>query len=122
MSAAADDHAVFFEALRRSSAKLLRLNPDSLSAAQSVRVDRCAALRLLLDRFQSQQLAGGEIEAKPFIAASAELQRAALAVRRISRLVFHRAARAAKGCARLSSARYLHRRLTIPARSSARPS
>jgi hypothetical protein len=121
MSAAADDHAVFFEALRRSSAKLLRLNPDSLSAAQSVRVDRCAALRLLLDRFQSQQLAGGEIDAKAFIAASASLS-GCLAVRLISRRVFYRAGRAAKGCARLSSARYLHRRLTIPARSSARPS
>jgi hypothetical protein len=69
------ERAEFFEALRRSSAKLLKLDPDHLSASQSVRVDRCAALRMLLDRFQSQQLSGGEIDAKAFIAASAELER-----------------------------------------------
>jgi hypothetical protein len=62
MSAAPDERAAFFEALRRSSAKLLKLDPDALSAAESVRVDRCAALRLMLDQMQSAQLAGATID------------------------------------------------------------
>jgi hypothetical protein len=75
MSAAPDERAAFFEALRRSSAKLLKLDPDALSAAESVRVDRCAALRLMLDQMQSAQLAGATIDAKGYISASAELER-----------------------------------------------
>jgi hypothetical protein len=65
----------FFEALRRSSAKLLKLDPDHLSAAQQTRVDRCASLRMQLDRWQSQQLSNQEIDVRSFISASTELER-----------------------------------------------
>ena len=75
MTAAPDDRAAFFDALRRSSARLLKLDADALSAAQAVRVDRCAALRLMLDQMQSAQLAGASIDAKSYISASAELER-----------------------------------------------
>jgi hypothetical protein len=75
MTAVPDERATFFEALRRSSARLLKLDADCLSGSEAVRVDRCAALRLLLDRMASQQLAGGELDAKSYIAASQELER-----------------------------------------------
>ncbi len=70
-----DKTAEFFEALRRSSAKQLRLDPDNLSAAEATRVDRVSALRVCLDRMQTQQLATGEFDARNYIAASQELEK-----------------------------------------------
>lgn len=75
MTAAPDDRAAFFEALRASTARLLKLDPATLSPAQAVRVDRAASLRLTLDGMQSAQLAGREIDVKAFVAASQELER-----------------------------------------------
>jgi hypothetical protein len=69
------EHAEFFEALRASTAKLLRLDPAALSPSQQVRVDRCASLRLLLDGMQSAQLRGEQIDTRAFISASTELER-----------------------------------------------
>lgn len=75
MSARPDDQAKFFEALRRSSAKQLNLDPDNLTAAEATRVDRVCALRVCLDRMTSAQLAGAELDARSYIAASQELEK-----------------------------------------------
>lgn len=73
-AASGDDHAQFFEALRADTKRLLKLG-DALSPSQQTRVDRCASLRLALDRWQSAQLAGQEIDMRSFIAASCELEK-----------------------------------------------
>ena len=65
----------FFDALRRSSAKLLRLDIDDLSPSEQVRIDRVASMRLLLDQLQQRQLQGEEIDARQFTVASEALER-----------------------------------------------
>jgi hypothetical protein len=69
------DTAAFFEQLRASTAKLLRLDPAALSPSEAVRVDRAASLRMLIDGFQAAQLRGEVIDAKGFVIASQELER-----------------------------------------------
>jgi hypothetical protein len=69
------DSAAFFERLRISTAKLLKLDPTALSAADATRVSRASILRVSLDRMESTALAGGDVDLKAFIAASAELER-----------------------------------------------
>ena len=75
MTATPDDRAKFFEQLRASTARLLKLDVSNLTPSEAVRVDRAVSLRLTLDRFQTEQLAGHEIDVKAFVLASQELER-----------------------------------------------
>jgi hypothetical protein len=60
--------------LRADTAKLLDLDPNNLTPAQSVRLDRAASLRLQLDDIQAAQLRGEQIDMPRFILASKELE------------------------------------------------
>jgi hypothetical protein len=60
--------------MRKLTAELLGYDLSNLTAAQSVRLDRAATLRLELDDVQSRQLAGLPIEMAKFILASKELE------------------------------------------------
>jgi hypothetical protein len=54
--------------------ELLKLNPDDLTAAQKIRVDRASALRLQIDDLQSAQLRGAQIDLGKLIEASEALE------------------------------------------------
>jgi hypothetical protein len=55
--------------------KTLGLNPDDLSPAQRLRVDRASALRLEIDDMQAAQLGGRTIDIRRLIEASEALER-----------------------------------------------
>jgi hypothetical protein len=55
--------------------KTLGLNPDDLSLAQRLRVDRASALRLEIDDLQAAQLGGRAIDIRRLIEASEALER-----------------------------------------------
>jgi hypothetical protein len=57
-----------------STCELLKLNPDELTAAQKIRVDRASALRLQIDDLQSAQLRGAQIDLAKLIEASEALE------------------------------------------------
>jgi hypothetical protein len=61
--------------MRNEAAELLKYDLNKLTAAQSVRLDRAAALRLELDDVQSRQLAGLPIDMAKFVVASEALER-----------------------------------------------
>lgn len=61
--------------MRNEAAELLKYDLNNLTAAQSVRLDRAAALRLELDDVQSRQLAGLPIDMAKFVVASEALER-----------------------------------------------
>ena len=61
--------------MRNEVAGLLKYDLSNLTAAQSVRLDRAAALRLELDDVQSRQLAGLPIDMAKFVVASEALER-----------------------------------------------
>ena len=63
------------EALRVSTAKMLSLDINNLTAAQSVKLDRCCMLRLLVDDLRAKQLSGQQIDVREFVAASESLER-----------------------------------------------
>ena len=63
------------EQLRRDTAKMLGYDYANLTAAQSVRVDRAAMLRLELDDCQTKKLAGQPFDVNKYIAASEALER-----------------------------------------------
>jgi hypothetical protein len=65
-----DEH----EALRSSTAKMLNLDVDNLTAAQSVRLDRCCVLRLLVSDLRGKQLRGEQINVREFVDASESLE------------------------------------------------
>jgi hypothetical protein len=66
-----DEH----EELRSSTAKMLDLDVGNLSAAQSVRLDRCCVLRLLVSDLRGKQLRGEQINVREFVDASESLER-----------------------------------------------
>jgi hypothetical protein len=57
-----------------NTCKLLGLDPDDLTAAQKIRVDRASALRLQIDDLQSAQLRGAQIDLAKLIEASEALE------------------------------------------------
>jgi hypothetical protein len=61
--------------MRNEVAGLLKYDLNNLTAAQSVRLDRAAALRLELDDISSRQLAGLPIDMAKFVVASEALER-----------------------------------------------
>jgi hypothetical protein len=61
--------------MRKLTADLLGYDLTNLTPAQSVRLDRAAAIRLMLDDVQSRQLAGLDIDMTKFVAASEVLER-----------------------------------------------
>jgi hypothetical protein len=62
-----DEQAKLFnEALRVSTAKMLSLDINNLTAAQSVKLDRCCMLRLLVDDLRAKQLSGQQIDVREF--------------------------------------------------------
>ena len=63
------------EKLRRSTALMLGLDYARLTAAQSVRLDRAAMLRLELDDCQTKKLAGQPFDTNKYVAASESLER-----------------------------------------------
>jgi hypothetical protein len=63
------------ERLRRDTAKLLGYDYANLTAAQSVRVERAAMLRLELDDCATKKLAGQPFDTVKYIAASEALER-----------------------------------------------
>jgi hypothetical protein len=63
------------ERLRRDTATMLNYDYDNLTAAQSVRLDRAAMLRLELDDCQAKKLAGQPFDTNKYIAASEALER-----------------------------------------------
>jgi hypothetical protein len=63
------------EQLRRDTARMLGLDHASLTAAQSVRLDRAVMLRLELDDCQTKKLAGQSFDTNKYVAASESLER-----------------------------------------------
>jgi hypothetical protein len=63
------------EELRRSTAKMLDYDYANLTAAESVRLDRAAMLRLELDDCQNKKLASQPFDMNKYIAASEALER-----------------------------------------------
>src|SRR5689334_17373916 len=61
--------------MRKLTADLLGYDLANLTSAQSIRLDRAAALRLELDDIQSRQLAGLTIDMTKYVAASEALER-----------------------------------------------
>jgi hypothetical protein len=61
--------------MRAVTAKLLGYDLEHLTPAQSVRLDRAASIRLMLDDVQGRLLAGLEIDMAKFCAASEALER-----------------------------------------------
>ena len=61
--------------MRAVTAKLLGYDLEHLTPAQSVRLDRAASIRLMLDDVQGRLLAGFEIDIAKFCAASEALER-----------------------------------------------
>ena len=59
--------------MRKLTATLLGYDLSNLTPAQSVRLDRAAALRLELDDVQSRQLAGLPVDMAKFVVASEAL-------------------------------------------------
>jgi hypothetical protein len=66
--------AAMHEQNRREMALMLGYDYANLTAAQSVRLDRAATLRLQLDDIQSAQLRGEQIDMSRFTIASKELE------------------------------------------------
>ena len=62
------------EALRRDTAKMLGYDYSNLTAAQSVRLDRAAMLRLELDDCQTKKLAGQPFDTNKYVVASESLE------------------------------------------------
>jgi hypothetical protein len=60
---------------RSLTADLLRYDLNNLTPAQSIRLDRAAALRLELDDISSRQLAGLPVDMAKFVVASEALER-----------------------------------------------
>jgi hypothetical protein len=69
------DLAVMRDRLRKETAELLGLDINALSAAQSVRLDRCSTLRLEIDDIESRKLQGVAFDAVKYIAVSEALER-----------------------------------------------
>jgi len=69
------DPSILRARLRRETAELLGYDIDELTAAQSVRLDRAATLRLELDDIETRQLAGLPIEMAKYVVASEALER-----------------------------------------------
>lgn len=69
------DPSILRDRLRRETAELLGYDIDNLTAAQSVRLDRAATLRLELDDIETRQLAGLPIEMAKYVVASEALER-----------------------------------------------
>jgi hypothetical protein len=69
------DLTVMRDRLRKETAALLGLDIDNLTAAQSVRLDRCSTLRLELDDIESRKLQGAAFDAVKYIAVSEALER-----------------------------------------------
>jgi hypothetical protein len=71
------DHpdAVLYKRLRAETIELLGLDPDNLGTAASVKVDLVASLRLALDNFTAQQLAGEKIDTARLLSAAEALER-----------------------------------------------
>jgi hypothetical protein len=63
------------EWLRRDTAKLLGYDYANLTAAESVRLDRAAMLRLELDDCQTKKLAGQPFDMNKYVVASEALER-----------------------------------------------
>ncbi len=63
------------ERLRAETARLLKYDINNLSPAQSVRLDRCATLRLELSDIEASKLAGAPFDVTKYIAISEALER-----------------------------------------------
>jgi hypothetical protein len=78
-SANADDGIMsddeLYGRLRAETIELLGFNADTLTAVQSVKVDLVASLRLALDHFVGQQLAGERIDTAKLLSAAEALER-----------------------------------------------
>jgi hypothetical protein len=69
------DLTIMRDRLRKETAALLGMDIDNLTAAQSVRLDRAATLRLELDDIESRKLQGATFNAVQYIAISEALER-----------------------------------------------
>jgi hypothetical protein len=69
------DAGVVFERLRAETATMLGFDLDHLGAAQAVRLDRAIALRIEIDRLQSQQLRGESIDIVKLTSATEHLEK-----------------------------------------------
>jgi hypothetical protein len=69
------DTVVMRKNLRRDTAKLLKLDIDNLTPAQSVRLDRASTLRLELNDIEERKLIGAPFDTAKYIAASEALER-----------------------------------------------
>jgi hypothetical protein len=70
-----DDPATTYDRLRIETAAMLGFDYAALTAAQGVRVDRAAMLRLELDDCQTKKLAGEPFDTNKYIATSEALER-----------------------------------------------
>jgi hypothetical protein len=74
MSSIASDLKTMARNLFADTCKMLKLDPNNLTNAQKVRVDRASALRLLIDDLQAAQLRGAQIDMAKLIEASEALE------------------------------------------------
>jgi hypothetical protein len=70
-----DDPATTYDRLRIETAAMLGFDYAALTAAQSVRVDRAAILRLELDDCQTKKLEGQPFDTNKYVATSEALER-----------------------------------------------
>jgi hypothetical protein len=56
------DVSITHQQLRAEAAKLLRLNPDDMTALQGLQCDLCGLLMLEVDNAQAAQLGGGRVD------------------------------------------------------------